>query len=331
VREPRFPISSPSTPMAHSEKPIAVYGALAANLAIAVTKFGVAAVTGSSAMLSEAVHSTVDTGNQLLLLLGIRRSRRPADERHPYGHGKELYFWSLIVAVLIFALGGGVSAYEGVVHVLSPRPARDPFWNYVVLGVSLVFETISFVIAFREFRPTMRGRSFWTALRESKDPTQYTVLAEDAAAIAGLVIAFVGVSLSDLLHAPVWDAAASIAIGVVLAAVAAFLVVESRGLLVGEAVDQETVTSVRGILESDPAVARVVRLLTMQLGPDQSLLNLNVSFASSISAHELPDVIDRLERRIVSTCPTVRYVLIEAEALRSSASLNGVRPAQEPR
>ncbi|MBN1607796.1 MAG: cation transporter [Polyangiaceae bacterium] len=316
--------------MAHTDKPIAVYGALGANLAIAATKFVVAAVTGSSAMLSEAVHSTVDTGNQLLLLLGIRRSQRPADERHPYGHGKELYFWSLIVAVLIFGLGGGVSAYEGIVHVLSPRPTRDPLWNYVVLGASLVFETISFVIAFREFRSTTRGRPFWTAIRESKDPVHYTVLAEDAAAIAGLVLASVGVFLSDLLDAPVWDAVASIAIGVVLASVAVFLVIESRGLLVGEAVDPQTVGSVRRVLESDPAVARVVRLLTMQLGPDQALLNLNVSFASGVSAQELPEVIDRLERRIVSTCPTLRYVLIEAESLRSPASLDGAREEQEP-
>ena len=189
--------------MAHTDKPIAVYGALLANLAIAATKFVVAAVSGSSAMLSEAVHSTVDTGNQLLLLLGIRRSQRPADETHPYGHGKEIYFWSLIVAVLVFGftrlmvaafgLGGGVSAYEGILHVLSPKPARDAFWSYLVLGASLVFESASFVIAFREFRPSVRGRPFWTAVRDSKDPTHFTVLAEDAAAIVGLVLALVGV------------------------------------------------------------------------------------------------------------------------------------------
>jgi len=316
--------------MAHTDKPIAVYGALLANLAIAATKFVVAAVSGSSAMLSEAVHSTVDTGNQLLLLLGIRRSQRPADERHPYGHGKEIYFWSLIVAVLIFGLGGGVSAYEGILHVLSPKPARDAFWSYLVLGASLVFESASFAIAFREFRPSVRGRPFWTAVRDSKDPTHFTVLAEDAAAVIGLVLALVGVFLADLLHEPVWDAVASIAIGVLLAGVAVFLVIESKGLLVGEAVDQETLTSIRGVLDADPAVARVVRLLTMQLGPDQALLNLNVSFASGVSAQELPAVIDRLEQRIVSACPMVRYVLIEAEALRSSASLDGVRQGQEP-
>jgi cation diffusion facilitator family transporter len=316
--------------MAHSDKPIAVYGALTANLAIAATKFVVAGVSGSSAMLSEAVHSTVDTGNQLLLLLGMRRSRRPADEKHPYGHGKELYFWSLMVAVLIFGLGGGVSVYEGILHVLSPKPARDAFWSYVVLGASLLFESASFVVAFREFRPLTRGRPFWTAVRESKDPTHFTVLAEDAAAMVGLVLALIGVFLSNLLHEPVWDGAASIAIGLVLACVAVFLVIESRGLLVGEAADQGTVASVRRILESDPAVARVVRLLTMQLGPDQALLNLNVSFASGISAQELPDVIDRLERRIVSACPTVRYVLIEAESLRSSANLDGMRQGPEP-
>jgi cation diffusion facilitator family transporter len=303
-----------------ADKPIAVYGALAANLAIAVTKFIVAAVTGSSAMLSEAIHSTVDTGNQLLLLFGIRRSRRPPDLHHPYGHGKELYFWSLIVAVLIFGLGGGMSVYEGIVHVLAPKPTHNPFWNYVVLVASLVFESTSFVIALREFRPTMGGRPFWTAVRESKDPTHYTVLAEDAAAIAGLLLALLGVSLSQVFEAPVFDAIASIAIGLLLAAVAIFLVIESRGLLVGESVDQTTLAKIRNILESDPAVVRVVRLLTMQLSPDQILVNLNVAFASNVSAKDLLHVIDRLEQRIVTSHPTVRYVLIEAESLRSATT-----------
>lgn len=295
----------------------AVYGALAANLAIALTKFVVAAASGSSAMLSEAIHSTVDTSNEVLLLLGLHRSRRPPDEMHPYGHGKELYFWGLIVAILIFGIGGGMSVYEGIRHVWHPRASGAAAWTYLVLGASFVFEGSSFLVTLRGFLPTMRERGFWVAVRGSKDPTRYTVLAEDGAAILGLAVAFLGVSLSHRLHMPVLDGLASMAIGLLLDAVAIFLVVESRGLLVGERAGRKIVGQIRRVVERDPAVVRIVRLLTMQLGPDQVLLSLNLTFATDRTAGELLQAIGRLERDIVAACPVVGYVLFEAACLRT--------------
>src|SRR5512139_46369 len=234
-------------PAGPAESPLAVYGAIGANLAIAATKFTVAAFTGSSAMLSEAIHSTVDTGNGLLLLWGLRQSRQPASELHPYGHGRELYFWSLIVAVLIFGLGGGVSFYEGVMHLRHPAPLHEPFWNYVVLGAAALFEGISFTIAWREFRGEVRGRPLWQALRSSKDPTTYTVLAEDGAALAGLFIAAVGIWLAHAFDRPELDGAASMLIGLLLAGVAVLLVREARGLLVGEGIRPETAEAIHQI------------------------------------------------------------------------------------
>lgn len=290
-------------------------------MAIAVTKLVVATASGSAAMISETIHSAVDSGNELLLLLGRRRSRRPADDMHPYGHGKELYFWGLVVAVLIFGFGGGMSVYEGVRHVRSPSPSTSAMWSYLVLGLSFAFEGTSLVVSLWQFWPAVRrrpGRSFWRALRGSKDPTQYTVVAEDGAAVIGLTLAFLGIFLSRRLRCPMLDGLASIAIGVLLACVAVFLIVETRGLLVGERADKETLRIIRSVIEGDPAVVRVVRLLTMQLAPDQVLLNLNLAFARHIGGAELPEVIDRLERKIVAASPTVRYVLIEADAQRAS-------------
>ena len=202
---------------------LAIYGAIAANVAIAVTKLVVAGTTGSSAMLSEGIHSSVDTFNGMLLLVGIRLSQRPATPEHPFGHGKELYFWSLMVAVLIFGLGGGISFYEGVQHIRHPQPLHDPTWNFVVLGVAALFEGISFTIALRQFLRQARGAPFWQAVRQSKDPTTYTVLAEDSAALAGLAIAALGIWLSHRFNMPVLDGAASVLIGLLLAAVATFL------------------------------------------------------------------------------------------------------------
>jgi cation diffusion facilitator family transporter len=320
--------------MAHDpDKPIAIYGALAANIAIAVTKFVVAAISGSSAMLSEGIHSTVDTGNQLLLLLGLRRSRLPPDDQHPYGHGKELYFWSLIVAILLFGLGGGMSIYEGILHVQHPVPIESAIWTYVVLGSSLFFESISFIVAVREFLPTVQGRSILRALRTSKDPSLYTVMAEDAAAIAGLLLALVGVTLAQALDSPRLDGVASIAIGVLLSAVAVFLVVESKGLIVGESADISVVESIRRVVQADPSVQTVVRILTMHLGPEDVLLNLSVVFHPQTVVQDIPTAIDRIEAELRRECPIVRHVFIEAEAFRprrSSADAPGLHAEPSP-
>src|SRR3984893_3366601 len=242
---------------------VAIYGAIAANVAIAVTKFVVAGVTGSSAMLSEGIHSAVDTFNGVLLLVGVRLSQRPATPEHPFGHGKELYFWSLIVAVLIFGVGGGLSFYEGVQHVRNPQPLRDPIWNYIVLGVATVFEGASFAIALRQFLKQAGNTPFWEALHRSKDPTTYTVLAEDSAALIGLVVAALGIALSQRFDKPVLDGVASLVIGLLLAAVAVALIWESRSLLIGEGIRPENARAIRSTALAQPKVRDVGRVLSM--------------------------------------------------------------------
>jgi cation diffusion facilitator family transporter len=199
--------------MATGSSKKAVYAAIAGNLAIAISKFVAAAFTGSSAMISEGVHSLVDTGDGGLLLLGLKRSERPPDDIHPFGHGKELYFWTLIVAILIFALGGGVSSYEGVMHILNPRPIKSSVWSYSVLGLAMVFEGASLTVAWHEFARVKGRHGFWQTIRESKDPTIYTVILEDSAALAGLLAALAGVFLTELTGNPVYDGLASIIIG----------------------------------------------------------------------------------------------------------------------
>lgn len=300
-----------------SKRPIVVYGAIAANAVVAIIKFVAAVVTGSSAMLAEAIHSVVDTANQCLLLLGIHMSRKPADDEHPYGHGKELYFWSLVVAIVIFGVGGGMSIFEGIAHVLERKHGmRDPVWAYAVLGAAFLFEGASFLIAAREFGRTMGDEGVFEELHQHKDPSVYTVLVEDGTALAGLVVAFLGVLLSHLLDAPALDGVASIVIGAMLAAVAVFLARESKGLLVGESADPEVVASIGEIARREPGVLRVGRPLTMHLGPDQVLLNLSIEFRKEVSAAELTATIDRIERAIRREHPTVVRMFVESEALK---------------
>jgi cation diffusion facilitator family transporter len=291
-----------------------VYGAAAANLAIAAIKFVAAAITGSSAMMSEGIHSLVDTGNQGLLLLGIRNSRRPPDPRHPFGHGKELYFWSLVVAILLFGLGGGMSFYEGVTHLQHPTPLRDPTANYVVLGFAMAFETVSFAIAWRELGAA-RGQPLWAAVRGSKDPAVFVVVLEDAAALAGLVVAFLGVFLGHRLRNETADAIASMVIGLILCAVAVFLVYETKGLLVGESARAEVVSGVRELVARDAAVEAVAHPLTMHLGPEEVLLNLEVRFRHHLSAAEVAGAVQRLEARIRQQHPEIKRIFIEAHGL----------------
>jgi cation diffusion facilitator family transporter len=304
-----------------SERPITVYGAIAANAVIGVSKFGAGIISGSSAMLSEGIHSVVDTGNELLLLLGIHRSRKPADELHPFGHGKELYFWSLIVAILLFGLGGGMSIYEGISHLRHPSVIKDPTWNYVVLGIAFVAEGTSWAIAMNRLLARRKaGQGIWAVLRASKNPAVFVVVAEDSAALAGIFVAFWGVLLGHSLQSPYFDGAASIIIGLILATVAAFLTYESRDLLVGESADADVLQSIRRLAEADPAVVGVSRPLTMHLGPEQVLLNLDVEFRPDLSASEITSAVDRLEAGIRKDCPSVKRIFIEAEALRGSAS-----------
>lgn len=304
-----------------SERPITVYGAIVSNTVIAVSKFAAGIITGSSAMLSEGIHSVVDTGNQLLLLLGIHRSKRPADELHPFGHGKELYFWSLIVAILLFGVGGGMSIYEGITHLEHPAVIQDPTWNYVVLGIAFVAEGASWAIAWRKLLDNRKdGQGLWQVLRASKNPAVFVVVAEDSAALAGIFVAFLGVLLGHSLQNPYLDGAASIVIGLILAAVAGFLAYESRDLLVGEAADADVLQSVRRLAEADPSVVGVSRPLTMHFGPDQVLLNLDIEFRPELSAAEITAAVDRLEAGIRKDRPNIKRIFIEAESLRSGAS-----------
>jgi len=293
---------------------LVVYGAIAANLGIAVTKFLAAASTGSSAMLSEGIHSTVDAGNGMLLLVGIDRSQRAATAEHPFGHGKELYFWSLIVAVLIFGVGGGVSAYQGIVHILHPEPMGDPAWNYVVLGAAALFEGTSFAIALREFVKSKREPSLWDSFRASKDPTTFTVLAEDAAALVGLLIAALGVWLSHTFDSPAIDGAASIAIGLLLAGVAVLLIRESRSLLVGEGIRPSTAATICELAGKHPHVRSVTRPLSMYLGPDEVLVVLDVEFEPDAGAEDIASAVRRIEADIRERFPVIKRIYIEGRS-----------------
>ncbi|MGE5640198.1 MAG: cation diffusion facilitator family transporter [Clostridia bacterium] len=303
-----------------SEPPRAVHAAIAGNVAIAVTKFVAAAFTGSSAMLAEGVHSLVDTGNGALLLFGARRSRRPPDATHPFGHGKELYFWSLIVAIMIFAVGGGISVVEGIRHLQHPKPVEDPAWAYAVLGLSFVFEAMSWTVALKEFRAHKRDASWLGAVIASKDPTTFTVLFEDSAAMAGIVLAFLGIFLGQWLDNPYFDGAASVAIGVLLGGVAWFLAHQSRGLLVGEAVHPAIRASLCRIAEADPQVSRVVRLLTMHLAPRDVLLTLELEFRRGSSGAETAAAVERIDKAIRARHPEIRHIFIEAQSLSPAAA-----------
>ena len=299
-----------------------IYAAITANLVIAVVKFIAATITGSSAMLSEGIHSTVDTGNELLLLLGLRRSKKPADDSHPFGYGQELYFWTLIVALFIFAIGGGMSIYEGINHIRHPEPLTEPFWNYMVLGFAVVFEGYSWNIALQEFLATKGEDNLWQALKASKDPTIFTILFEDTAALIGLFVAFLGIFWGHLLNNVYLDGVASITIGIILAGVAVLLAIESKGLLIGEGADAETVANIRTLTLNDPAVKKVIRVLTLHFGPEEILLNLEIQFTDKLSTEELAIAVERLETSIRTQHSEIQNIFIEAKSI--SASRNTV-------
>jgi cation diffusion facilitator family transporter len=297
-----------------TESRTAIFAAILGNLAIAATKLVAAFFSGSSAMLSEGIHSLVDTGNGGLLLLGFRKSQKPPDANHPFGHGKELYFWSLVVAILIFALGGGMSVYEGVTH-LEHAKLHDPTWNYVVLGIAFVFESISSFFAYKAFRKEMAGKGVFKTIRGSKDPTTFTVLFEDTAALLGLIVAFLGIFLGQQLNNPYLDGVASIVIGVILATVAGFLAFESKGLLIGEAVDPEVLASIHSILAEDEAVEEVREALTMHFSPSDVLLTLDIRFKKDSTAEEIAAAVERVENAIRARHPEIKHIFIEAKSL----------------
>ena len=287
-----------------------VYAALAGNLAIAATKFGAALLTGSSGMLSEAIHSTVDTGNQGLLLYGMRRAARPPDRRHPFGHGMELYFWAFVVALLIFALGGAFSIYEGFHKIAHPHPISDAWINYLVIAAALVFEGLSLRVAWHAFRANDPDVPLMSGIRRSKDPMIFAVLLEDGAALAGLVIAFVGIGLAELLAVPILDGVASIGIGVLLVVVAAFLARETLSLLTGESAAPDVLKAARSILENDPNVVAVYQILSMHLGPEEILLAITLDMRDDLPGGRLEAVTTELSRRIEQAHPEITRVFV---------------------
>ncbi len=307
---------------AHSTKRV-IFAALAGNSLIAVTKFTAAAFTGSSAMFSEAIHSTVDTGNQGLLLYGLRRANQKADAQHPFGYSQEIYFWAFVVAILVFAVGAGVSVYEGVHKVLHPTPVVSAYINYIVLGLAMIFEGFAWAIAFKEFNARRGRRSYLRAIQEGKDPSILTVLLEDTAAMLGLFVAFLGVFLSQALGMPILDGAASIAIGFILAMAALLLALETKSLLIGEAASPETLDRIQRVLVADKNVFRVNEVLTMHLGPYDVLATLSVDFHDTLDARDIETTVDRLERAIRQACPEVTRIFIEAQSWRSHQILGG--------
>ena len=308
--------------MAHESK-TTIFAALAGNAGIAVTKFAAAWWTGSSAMLSEAIHSLVDTGNQLLMLYGLRRSTRPATPEHPFGFGMELYFWTFVVAILIFGLGAGVSILEGVDKIRNPHPVGTPWVNYAVLGASAVFEGATWLIALRAFRRQSKNADVLEAVQLSKDPTIFTVLIEDSAALAGLAIAAVGLAGAQALGLPWLDGVASVLIGFLLAGTATFLARECKGLLMGEAADPGTRAGLRRIAASNPGVVAVNEVLTMHFGPVDVLAVLSLDFENALTADDVETAVSGIERQIKREYPVVRRIFVEAQ------SREGHRRAQE--
>jgi cation diffusion facilitator family transporter len=301
------------TRLGHIKANIVLYGALFANLGIAAAKFVAAAISGSSSMLSEGVHSLVDSGNQLLLLYGQARAKRPPDNRHPFGYGRELYFWAFVVAILIFAVGAGISIYEGWTHIAAPEPLRDPTINYIVLAIAFLLEGASWTIAVREFDAGRGGQSWWQAIRRSKDPASFIVLFEDSAALAGLVIAAVGVWLSHWTGDARIDGVASIAIGLILAAIAALLAREAKELLIGEAADPALIETIWRIVEAHPAVSVVNHVRTIHTAPDSIFVAVSADFEDRLEMGDAETVIERIEVELKEASPKISSIYIRPE------------------
>jgi len=303
---------------------IVLYGALFANLGIAAAKFVAAAISGSSSMLSEGVHSLVDSGNQLLLLYGQRQARREADASHPFGYGRELYFWAFVVAILIFAVGAGVSMYEGWVHIASPEPLRDPTINYVVLAIAFLLEGTSWGIAVRAFAARRTGIGWWQAIRRSKDPAGFIVLFEDSAALLGLIIAGIGVWASHHFGNARLDGVASIAIGLILAVVAMLLAREAKGLLIGESADPALIDTIWSIVERQDAITAVNHVRTIHTAPDSIFVAISADFDDRIAMGDAECLIETIEAALKAAVPEISSIYIRPE--KSADAVVTARP-----
>ena len=301
-----------------------IIAALIGNLMVAITKFVAAALTGSSAMFSEAIHSIVDTGNQVMMLYGLKRASLPADERFPFGHGKEIYFWSFVVAIMIFGVGAGLSFYEGIHSLQNPKQLGNPMINYIVLSLAIVFEGVAWMFAWKAFS-RQRGRlGLIEAVHRGKDPSLFVVLFEDSAAMTGLIIAMVGIALADITGNTAFDSIASILIGLILALTATWLAYETKGLLIGERADPDVVRGIEKMALSHRKIRHINDVLTMHMGPDYVLVNMSVEFTDSAKADDIEEAIAQLDHSIKKRFPDVKRVFIEAEARRfQSATLIG--------
>ena len=305
--------------VAHLKQDIVLYGALAANVGIGIAKFVAAAITGSSSMLSEGFHSCVDSFNQVLLLYGQNRAKQPPDAAHPFGYGRELYFWAFVVALLIFAIGAGVSLYEGWQHVRHPEPMTDPLVNYIVLAFSFALEGTSWTIAMREFAAHKGSTGWWQAIRTSKDPAGFIVLFEDSAALAGLVIAALGVWASHQFDRPELDGYASIAIAFVLAGVAVFLAREAKGLLIGERADTGVIAQVYKLVDGHPAITFVNHVRTIHTAPDAVFVAISADFRDEVTMGEGERLIEEIETKLKAALPVLSSIYIRPEKREDAA------------
>ena len=290
-----------------------IYSALAANVLIAIMKFIAGAYSHSSSMISEGIHSLVDTTNELLLLYGLKRSKKAPDKLRPFGYGKELYFWSFIVSILIFGLGGGISVYQGIAHILHPVSLEDPTWNYVVLSFSILFEGTSLIIAIKGFNKTRGGLSFWKAVVTSKDPSNFLVLFEDGAAVTGLIFVFILMKLNATWDLPYLDGIASIIVGLILVFVSLILARESRSLLMGEGIAPVTQKKIAAVAEKDPAVIKVNNILSTYEAPEEIVLMLIITFKPHLDTAEITDAIERIRNSIKKEFKLVEFVIIQPQ------------------
>ena len=300
--------------MSASSSKKVIFAALAGNSLIAITKFIASYITGSSAMLSEGIHSLVDTGNQGLLLYGMKQAEKPASAEFPFGHGKEIYFWSFVVAILVFALGAGVSLYGGIKHIMHPAEIANPLVNYIVLSLAMVFEGAAFFFALKEFKKVKGQLTYFEALKQGKDPSIFVVLFEDGAALLGLVVALIGVFLAERTGIAMFDGIASVVIGVILAVTATFLAIETKGLLIGESADPEIVKAIHAMVDEIDPIERTNEVLTMHMGPNYILVNVSADFAPAASSDEVEGSIAELDKRIKKRFSNVKRIFVEAES-----------------
>lgn len=290
-----------------------IYSALIANLLIAITKFVAGAFSNSASMISEGIHSLVDTVNQLLLLFGLKRSKKPADALRPFGYGKELYFYSFIVSILIFGLGGGISIYQGIIHIANPEPIGDPTWNYVVLALCVAFEGTSLVIAAKAFNKVRGQETWWNAIVKSKDPSSFLVLFEDGAAVLGLFIVMICMFFNHWLNLPELDGIASLLVGLLLVGVSLILARESRSLLMGEGISPASRQKIVTITEQVPGIEKVLTVVSTYQSPDEVLLMLIVTFKEDLDTHEINEAIDRIQADIREEFKLIRFIIVQPE------------------